>query len=223
MEDHKGTMENHKPNDSLVFVVDDDRSMRVAVERLLRSAGFEVESFSSAREFLERAPAGSASCLVLDLRMPELTGLDLQQALRESGREIPIVFLTGHGDVPTTARAMKSGAEDFLEKPPDARQLLDAVRRALERHRRARAERAELAELGPRLDSLTARERQVFELVVEGLLNKQIASRLGIAEKTTKKHRGRVMRKMEADSLAHLVRMAGKLGVSSGVLGRREA
>jgi FixJ family two-component response regulator len=217
MEDHKGTMENHKPTDSLVFVVEDDRSMRVAVERLLRSAGFEVESFSSAREFLERAPAGSASCLVLDLRMPELTGLDLQQALRESGREIPIVFLTGHGDVPTTARAMKSGAEDFLEKPPDA------VRRALERHRRARAERAELAELGPRLDSLTARERQVFELVVEGLLNKQIASRLGIAEKTTKKHRGRVMRKMEADSLAHLVRMAGKLGVSSGELGRREA
>lgn len=214
-------MENPTPIDSLVFVVDDDRSMRVAVERLLRSSGFEVESFNSARQFLERAPAASTSCLVLDVRMPELTGLDLQQALRESDREIPIVFLTGHGDVPTTVRAMKSGAEDFLEKPLDAQELLDAVHRALERDRLARAERAELAELGPRLDSLTERERQVFELVVEGLLNKQIASRLGIAEKTTKKHRGRVMRKMRADSLAHLVRMAGKLGVASEEARRR--
>jgi FixJ family two-component response regulator len=208
-------MERTASTDSLVFVVDDDHSMRVAVERLLRSSGLEVESFSSARTFLEREPADVACCLVLDVRMPELTGLDLQQALRQSDAGIPIVFITGHGDVPTSVRAMKSGAEDFLQKPFKDQELLDAVHRALERDRGARAERTELAELGERLDSLTPREREVFELVVKGLLNKQIAFELGAAEKTIKVHRGRVMKKMQADSLAHLVRMAGKLGITS--------
>jgi FixJ family two-component response regulator len=208
-------MERTAGTDSLVFVVDDDHSMRVAVERLLRSSGLEVESFSSARTFLEREPADVACCLVLDVRMPELTGLDLQQALRQSDAGIPIVFITGHGDVPTSVRAMKSGAEDFLQKPFKDQELLDAVHRALERDRGARAERTELAELGERLDSLTPREREVFELVVKGLLNKQIAFELGAAEKTIKVHRGRVMKKMQADSLAHLVRMAGKLGITS--------
>jgi FixJ family two-component response regulator len=208
-------MESTAGTDSLVFVVDDDRSMRVAVERLLRSSGLEVESFSSARTFLEREPAEVACCLVLDVRMPELTGLDLQQALRRSDADIPIVFITGHGDVPTSVRAMKSGAEDFLQKPFNDQELLDAVHRALERDRHARASRAELAELGERLDSLTPREREVLELVVKGLMNKQIAFELGAAEKTIKVHRGRVMRKMRADSLADLVRMAGKLGIAS--------
>jgi len=208
-------MERTASADSLVFVVDDDRSMRVAVERLLRSSGLEVESFESARTFLEREPADVACCLVLDVQMPELTGLDLQQALRRSDADIPIVFITGHGDVPTSVRAMKSGAEDFLQKPFKDQELLDAVHRALERDRGARAERTELAELGERLDSLTPREREVFELVVKGLLNKQIAFELGAAEKTIKVHRGRVMKKMHADSLAHLVRMAGKLGITS--------
>jgi FixJ family two-component response regulator len=205
-------MESTAGTDSLVFVVDDDRSMRVAVERLLRSSGLEVESFASARAFLEREPADVACCLVLDVRMPELTGLDLQQALRQSNADIPIVFITGHGDVPTSVRAMKSGAEDFLQKPFKDQELLDAVHRALEGDRQARAGRAELAELGERFDSLTPREREVLELVVKGLLNKQIAFELGAAEKTIKIHRGRVMRKMRADSLADLVRMAGKLG-----------
>ena len=208
-------MERTASADSLVFVVDDDRSMRVAVERLLRSSGLEVESFESARTFLEREPVDVACCLVLDVQMPELTGLDLQQALRRSDADIPIVFITGHGDVPTSVRAMKSGAEDFLQKPFKDQELLDAVHRALERDRGARAERTELAELGERLDSLTPREREVFELVVKGLLNKQIAFELGAAEKTIKVHRGRVMKKMHADSLAHLVRMAGKLGITS--------
>jgi RNA polymerase sigma factor (sigma-70 family) len=203
-------------NDSLVFVVDDDPSMRGALERLLRASDLEVESFASAGDFLEREPTEVPCCLVLDVRMPELTGLDLQQALRDSDREIPIVFLTGHADVPTTVRAIKFGAEDFLEKPPRGQELLDAVERALERDRRSRVERALLAELGKRLDSLTPRQREVLELVVGGLLNKQIASRLGTTEKTIKKHRGRVMRKMQADSLAHLVQMAGRLGIVVG-------
>jgi FixJ family two-component response regulator len=207
-------MKSTASNDSLVFVVDDDCSMRVAVERLLRSSGLEVEPFASAREFLERAPADVACCLVLDVRMAELTGLDLQQALRQSGADIPIVFITGHGDVPMSVRAMKSGAEDFLQKPFKDQELLDAVHRALERDREVRAARAELAELGERLDSLTPREREVLDLVVQGLLNKQIAFELGAAEKTIKVHRGRVMQKMRADSLAHLVRMAGKLGIA---------
>lgn len=208
-------MEDRAPLDSLVYVVDDDRSMRVALERLLRSSGFGVQSFASAREFLDCDPADVASCLVLDLRMPELSGLELQQALRSSGQEISTVFLTGHGDVPSSVRAMKFGAVDFLQKPLAEEKLLDAVDRALERDRRARAHRADLALLRERLDSLTPREKQVFELVVEGRLNKQIASALGAAEKTIKVHRGRVMRKMKADSLAHLVRMAGELGVGS--------
>lgn len=214
-------MEDSALVDSLVYVVDDDRSMRVALERLLRSSGFEVQSFASAREFLECDPADVASCLVLDLRMPETSGLELQQALRRSGKEIPTVFLTGHGDVPSSVHAMKSGAVDFLQKPLAEGELLEAVGRALERDRRVRARRAGLAVLSERLDSLTPRERQVFELVVDGLLNKQVAAALGAAEKTIKVHRGRVMRKMKAGSLAHLVRMAGELGI--GGRGRGDA
>jgi RNA polymerase sigma factor (sigma-70 family) len=198
-----------------VFVVEDDPSMRRSIERLLRSAGHGVESFGSAGEFLEREPNDAACCLVLDVQMPELTGLELQQALQRSGAALPIVFITGFGDVPTSVRAIKSGAEDFLEKPFKDSDLLDAVHRALERSRRTRAARRELAELERKLGSLTPRERQVLELVVEGLLNKQIASRLGIAEKTVKVHRGRAMRKMRADSLADLVRMAGTLGIGT--------
>lgn len=208
-------MPTSTPSDSLVFVVEDDPSMRRSIERLLRSAGHEVESFGSASEFLEHEPDDAACCLVLDVQMPDLTGLELQQALQQSGMTLPIVFITGFGDVPTSVRAIKSGAEDFLEKPFKDSDLLDAVHRALERARRTQDAQRERVELGERLASLTPRERQVLELVVEGLLNKQIASRLQIAEKTVKVHRGRVMRKMQADSLAHLVRMAAALQVVS--------
>lgn len=197
-----------------MYVVDDDRSVRVAVERLLRSSGFQVESFASAQAFLDRDLADVACCLVLDVRMPELTGLDLQQALRRSDQDVPIVFITGHGDVPMSVSAMKSGAEDFLQKPFKDQDLLSAVHRALERDRQSRRARAELAELVRRHDSLTPREREVFALVVTGMLNKQIAYELGATEKTIKVHRGRVMAKMQADSLADLVRMAGKLGIA---------
>lgn len=208
-------METPASERSLVFVVDDDGSMRTAIGRLLRSNGFDVETFESARVFLDREPAEVPCCLVLDVRMPELSGLDLQQALPQAGIDIPIVFVTGHGDVPTTVRAMKSGAEDFLQKPFGERELLDAVSRALERDRAARKTRVELRELRRRAESLTPREREVFELVVTGILNKQVAFELGAAEKTIKVHRGRVMQKMKADSLAELVRMAGKLGIGS--------
>lgn len=208
-------MEGTNLADSMVFVVDDDRSVRVAVERLLRSAGLEVETLESAREFLEREPVDVPCCLVLDVRMPELTGLDLQQAMQQADVDIPIVFITGHGDVPTSVRAMKGGAVDFLQKPFEGRDLLDAIHAALERDRRARAVRIEVATIDRRAQALTPREREVFGLVARGLPNKQIALELGAAEKTIKVHRGRVMQKMQADSLADLVRMAGKLGIEA--------
>ena len=196
---------------AIVYVVDDDASFRKAVSRLLRTAGLEVEALASAREFLEHPMADRPSCLILDVRMPGPSGMDLQAALQEARRDIPIVFMTGHGDVSTSVRAMKSGAVDFLEKPFRAPELLACVQRGLARSEQSRVERAERVTIERRFATLTSRERDVMWLVVTGLLNKQIAGELGIAEKTVKIHRGQVMQKMEAGSVAELVPMAQKL------------
>ena len=195
----------------IVYVVDDDASFRKAVSRLLRTAGLEVEMLASAQEFLEHPMADRPSCLILDVRMPGPSGMDLQAALQDARRDIPIVFMTGHGDVSTSVRAMKGGAVDFLEKPFRAPELLACVQRGLARSQQGRAERAERAAIERRFATLTSRERDVLWLVVTGLLNKQIAGELGIAEKTVKIHRGQVMQKMEAGSVAELVPMAQKL------------
>ena len=198
---------------ALVYVVDDDRDVRQALARLLRSAGLTVEAFGSAEAFLSQRLEDRPSCLVLDVRLPGPSGLDLQATLEQQQLGIPIVFVTGHGDVPMSVRAMKAGAVDFLEKPFDDDELLQAVERALELSREHGAERAARAMLQGRFAALTARERQVLGLVVQGLLNKQIADRLGAAEKTIKVHRGRVMEKMQANSVADLVRMTQTLGL----------
>jgi RNA polymerase sigma factor (sigma-70 family) len=198
---------------AIVFVVDDDPSVRRSLKRLIKSAGFTVESFASAQEFLGRPRPDIPGCLVLDIHMPGVNGLDLQDDLAAAEVNLPIIFLTGYGTVPASVRAMKAGALDFLEKPVDDRALVDAIHQAVERHRRARLEQAEIREIRRRLDSLSPREQEVFSLLLTGMLNKQIAFELGTTEKTIKVHRGRVMEKMQAGSMAELVRLAGKVGM----------
>jgi FixJ family two-component response regulator len=197
----------------LIFLVDDDRSVRKGLSRLLASAGYAVEAFASAREFLSREPYAGPSCLVLDVRMPGLTGLDLQEALAAAGRRLSIVFVSGHADVPMSVKAMKGGAVDLLTKPVDEVDLLRAVQRAVAKDVEERGQEALVMEIRERVATLTPRETEVFALVVTGMLNKQIAFQLDIGEKTVKVHRARVMEKMRAESVAELVRLADRVGV----------
>ena len=198
---------------AIVFIVDDDASVREALGRLMRSAGLRVEAFASAEAFLNRARTDAPSCLVLDVQLPDLSGLDLQRRMVDANNEMPIVFITGHGDIPTTVRAMKAGAIEFLTKPLLEGDVLESIRQAIARDRVVRDHNAETAYLRARRASLTPREEEIMEWVVSGLLNKQIAGELGISEETVKVHRGHVMRKMGAGSLADLVRMSERLGM----------
>jgi RNA polymerase sigma factor (sigma-70 family) len=199
----------------LVFLVDDDASVRKGVSRLLRSAGYKCETFASATDFLARQPHGGPTCLVVDVRMPGLNGMELQEVLMQRRRQEQLVFITGHGDISMCSQAMKAGAVDFLPKPFGDDQLLECVERALSRSREQRQRSAEKGDARKLLDSLTPREFEVMQLVVAGMLNKQIASELAIAEKTVKVHRGRVMQKLGITSVAELVRTVEKAGVAA--------
>jgi len=201
-------------SESIVFIIDDDPLYRGSTERLVRSVGLRVQSFESAREFLSSRRPNVASCLVLDVRMPGLSGLDLQLELAKVGVQMPIIFVTGHGDIPMSVQAMKAGAVEFLAKPFRDQVLLDAINQAIERDRVTRRQRAKSVELRRRYESLGPREREVFECVVSGMLNKQMADKLGTTERTIKFHRGQIMRKMEAKSVAELVRFAYGLGIA---------
>jgi FixJ family two-component response regulator len=199
----------------VVFVVDDEAAVRISLKRLLRSIGLEARTYASAQEFLHSERPDAPACLVLDIRLPGLSGLDLQQELAAASVDLPIIFVTGHGDIPMSVRAMKAGAVEFLTKPFREQDLLEAIQRGIERNRITRQQSAELRILQRRYALLTPREREVFPRVTSGLLNKQIAAEMGASEKTIKVHRGQVMQKMKAESLAHLIQMAGKLHLSS--------
>lgn len=200
-----------RETEPVVFVIDDDEMIRDGIQSLIRSVGLRVKTFASAQDFLRAKREDAPACLVLDVRMPGLSGLDLQRELSDAGVQIPIIFITGHGDIPMSVRAMKKGALEFLTKPFRGQELLDAVREGVDRDRGLRSDRAELMEIRARFDLLTPRETEVMKLVVAGLLNKQIAFELGTSELTVKTHRAHVMEKTQADSLARLVRMSEKL------------
>jgi FixJ family two-component response regulator len=199
--------------DPVIFVVDDDPSVRTALERLIKSVGFRAKTFDTARSFFDNAPGDAPCCLILDVRMPQMSGLELQEEMALKGLVMPIIFITGHGTVSMSVRAMKAGAMDFLEKPFEEQQLLDAIQAAVEKDRESKRKQAEIMQIKKRADSLTPREYEVFKLVVSGRLNKQIAYELAVSEKTVKVHRARVVDKMKAESLASLVRMAEKIGI----------
>ena len=197
-----------------VFIVDDDRGMRQSIQDLVESVGLRAESFATGGEFLKRKPTNDPSCLVLDVRLPQMSGLDFQRQLAETGMQIPIIFITAHGDIPMSVRALKSGAVEFLTKPFRDQDLLDAIQEALRRDRATQEQQTEIHDLQERYGTLTPREQQVMALVVSGMLNKQIASEIGASEATVKVHRGNVMHKMKAGSVVELVRMADKLKLS---------
>jgi len=199
------------PVETTVFIVDDDTSVRTALKRLIKSLGFKVETFDSAQAFLKYGPHDGPACLILDIRMPGMSGIELQEQLTYTGLGMPIIFITGHGNIPMSVKAMKAGAVDFIEKPFEDQKLIDAINIAIKKNMKFRKEQAEIKDLQQRVDSLTPREHEVFILVVSGMLNKQIAFDLGMSEKTVKVHRARVMGKMKAKSLADLVRMAEKV------------
>lgn len=201
--------------EAMVYVVDDDDAVRVALKDLLESVGLNVETFPSGRDFLKAQRTDIPACLILDVRLPGTSGLDFQRELAAVNIEIPIIFITGHGDIPMTVQAMKAGAVDFLTKPFRDQELLDAIHKAVDRDRERRQQRSEVTLLRERYEGLTPREREVLTLVIQGLLNKQIAAELGTSETTVKIHRGQVMRKMQAESLPDLVRMAEKICIPS--------